>query len=60
MAKTILQRWTDSFSGEENAPDASRDKTSNQVNRVTNTLSDRGIGMNNCNLLAISAWLNRF
>lgn len=47
MAKTILQRWTDSFSGEENAPDASRDKTSNQVNRVTNTLSDRGIGMNN-------------
>lgn len=47
MAKTILQRWTDTFSGEENAPDASRDKTSNQVNKVTNTLADRGIGMNN-------------
>ena len=47
MAKTILQRWTDNFLGESNAPDASRDKTSNQVNKVTNTLSDNAIGMNN-------------
>lgn len=47
MAKTILQRWTDTFLGASNAPDADRDKTSNQVNRVKNTLSNPSIGMNN-------------
>ena len=47
MARTILQRWTDTFLGASNAPDADRDKTSNQVNRVKNTLSDKAIGMNN-------------
>ncbi len=47
MADTILQKWTNTFSGQQNAPDASREKTSNQVNRVVNSLSDRAIGMNN-------------
>ena len=47
MAQTILQKWTNTFSSQQNAPDASREKTSNQVNRVVNSLSDRAVGMNN-------------